>query len=375
MPENSKQDELRRWLDMHELRSLHDLFAANDIDLDVLPELSDADLKELGLSLGQRRRLLKALREVSSQASEGSVRGRPHPYQKRAERRQLTIMFVDLAGSTAMSTRLDPEEMGEVIRSYQNTVAGDIARFDGHLAKFMGDGVLAYFGWPAAHEDEAERAIRAGLAIVGSVARLQNAQHEELAARVGIATGLVVVGELVGEGAAQEEAVVGDTPNLAARLQELAISGQVLVSEQTYRLAQAGFIFRDLGNKDLKGIARPTRVFAVSGERDARSRFEGRSGGRPGSLFGRDQELALLCEHWSQALSGEGQAVLLSGEAGIGKSRLAHGLVDAIKDYKHFQLRYQCSPYYRDSALWPVVQQLRQAAQNRSGRFGRCQAG
>ena len=271
-------------------------------------------------------------------------------------------MFVDLVGSTAMSTRLDPEEMGEVIRLYQNTVAGEIGRLDGHLAKFMGDGVLAYFGWPTAHEDEAERAIRVGLSIVGSVARLQNAQQLQLAARVGIATGLVVVGDLIGEGAAQEEAVVGDTPNLAARLQERAGSGEVVVSEQTWRLARDAFSYRDLGDHTLKGIDKPVRIFSVAGERAGHSRFEVRSDRQDGSLFGRERELASLREQWSQAVRGEAKAVLLLGEAGIGKSRLIQALVDAIEE-PCFQIRYFCSPYHRDSPLFPVVQQLRYAAQ------------
>jgi class 3 adenylate cyclase/tetratricopeptide (TPR) repeat protein len=360
VPEFSKPEKLRMWLEAHELASLNALLTENDVDLELLPELTDADLKELGLSLGQRRRLTKALRRTPSQEKQTDLKSQASSHSNRAERRQLTVMFVDLVGSTAMSTRLDPEEMGEVIRLYQNTVAGEIARFEGHLAKFMGDGVLAYFGWPTAHEDEAERAIRVALAIVNSVARLQNVQQLELAARVGIATGLVVVGDLIGEGAAQEEVVVGDTPNLANRLQALARSGEITVSEQTYRLAQDAFSFRDLGNHELKGMGRPTRVFAVIGERAGHSRFEVRSGGRPGSLFGREQELGLLCEQWSQAVTGEGQGVLLLGEAGIGKSRLIQALVDAIGE-KHFQIRYQCSPYYRDSPLFPVVQQLRHA--------------
>ena len=362
MPEFSKPEKLRMWLEAHELASLNALLVANDVDLEVLPELTEADLKELGLSLGQRRRLMRALRQAPSQEKQTDPKSQASSLPNRAERRQLTVMFVDLVGSTAMSTRLDPEEMGEVIRLYQNTVAGEIARFEGHLAKFMGDGVLAYFGWPTAHEDEAERAIRVGLAIVSSVARLQNLQQVELAARVGIATGLVVVGDLIGEGAAQEEAVVGDTPNLANRLQALAGSGEITVSEQTYRLAQDAFSFRDLGNHDLKGMGKPTRVFAVIGERAGHSRFEVRTGGRPGSLFGREQELGLLREQWSQAVAGEGQGVLLLGEAGIGKSRLIQALVDAIEE-QHFPIRYQCSPYYRDSPLFPVVQQLRHAMQ------------
>jgi len=357
-----RPEKLRSWLEVHELASLHDLFIANDVDLEILPELTDADLKELGLSLGQRRRLIKALRQSSSPDTGADSNSRESSPSQRAERRQLTVMFVDLVGSTAMSTRLDPEEMGEVMRLYQNTVAREIARLDGHLAKFMGDGVLAYFGWPTAHEDEAERAIRVGLSIVSSVARLQTAQQLPLAARVGIATGLVVVGDLIGEGAAQEETVVGDTPNLAARLQELARSGEVTVTEQTWQLAQDAFAFRDLGNRELKGIPTPTRIFAVTSERVRQSRFEVRSRGRPGSMFGREQELGSLREQWSQAASGEGKAVLLLGEAGIGKSRLIQALSDAIEQ-PCFQIRYQCSPYYQDSPLFPVVQQLRHAAQ------------
>jgi class 3 adenylate cyclase/tetratricopeptide (TPR) repeat protein len=362
VPEFSKDEKLRMWLEVHELASLNAVLTANDVDLEILSELTDADLKELGLSFGQRRRLMKALRQTPSQEKQTDPKSQASSLSNRAERRQLTIMFVDLVDSTAMSTRLDPEEMGEVIRLYQNTVAGEIARFDGHLAKFMGDGILAYFGWPTAHEDEAERAIRVGLAIVSSVARLQNVQQLDLAARVGIATGLVVVGDLIGEGAAQEEAVVGDTPNLANRLQTLACSGEITVSEQTYRLAQDAFLFRDLGNHELKGMGKPTRVFAVIGERARFSRFEARPDGRARSLFGREQELGVLCEQWSQAVTGEAQGVLLLGEAGIGKSRLIQALVDAIED-QHFQIRYQCSPYYRDSPLFPVVQQLRYATQ------------
>ena len=362
MHEIPRPEKLRNWLDAHELSSLHDLFLANDVDLEILPELTDADLKELGLSLGQRRRVMKALRQAPSPDTGTDFKSGESSPSQRAERRQLTVMFVDLVGSTAMSACLDPEEMGEVIRLYQNTVAGEIACLDGHLAKFMGDGVLAYFGWPTAHEDEAERAVRVGLSIVNSVAQLQTAQNSPLAARVGIATGLVVVGDLIGEGAAQEEAVVGDTPNLAARLQEVAHSGEVIVSERTWRLAQDAFAFRDLGKRELKGIAKPTRIFAVTHERVRQSRFEVRSRGRLGSMFGRDQELGSLREQWSQAVAGEGKAVLLLGEAGIGKSRLIRALADSIEQ-ACFQIRYQCSPYYQDSPLFPVVQQLRHAAQ------------
>ena len=240
------------------------------------------------------------------------------------------MAFVDLVGSTALSGRLDPEDMREVLRTYQNTVTGEIARVDGHVAKLMGDGVLAYFGWPRADEDEAERAVRAGLAIVEAVGRLASPDGEPLAARVGIATGLVVVGDLIGEGAAREEAVVGETPNLAARLQEAATPGAVVIADGTRRLLGEMFELRELGSTRLKGFVHPVGGFLVLGERPAGSRFEARRSGRPLPMVGRDQELALVFERWRQAAAGEGQAVLLVGEAGIGKSRLVQAVLEAV---------------------------------------------
>src|SRR4051812_26075679 len=271
-------------------------------------------------------------------------------------------MFVDLVGSTALSGRLDPEEMREVLRAYQNTVTGEIARVDGHVAKLMGDGVLAYFGWPRAHEDDAERAVRAGLAIAAAVARLADPAGGPLAARVGIATGLVVVGDLVGEGAAQEEAVVGETPNLAARLQEVAESGAVVMEDGTRRLLGEVFDLHPLGPVPLKGFAGPMAAFRVVGERPSDSRFEARRPGLPAPMVGRDQELALVLERWRQARDGEGQAVLLVGEAGIGKSRLVRAVLDAVAGEEHTALRYQCSPHHTGPALWPVIRQLTFAA-------------
>ena len=260
-------------------------------------------------------------------------------------------MFVDLVGSTALSARLDPEDMRDVIRGYQNAVAGEITRFEGNVAKFMGDGVLAYFGYPRAHEDEAERAVRAGLAITGAIGRLSNPSGEALSARVGIATGLVVVGDLVGEGTAQEQAVIGDTPNLGARLQGVAAPGQVVISDATRRLVGESFELRALGDRRLKGLAKPVMAFAVTGERPVESRFEAMSGPSLLPMVGRDQELALLLERWALAKSGEGQGVLLVGEAGIGKSRISRALLDALAGEPHFRVRYQCSPYHTDSAL------------------------
>ena len=244
-------------------------------------------------------------------------------------------------------------------------MAGEVTRLEGLVAKLMGDGVLAYFGWPRAHEDDAERSVRAGLAIVAAVARLTGG-GEALACRVGIATGLVVVGDLVGEGAAQEEAVVGDTPNLAARLQSIAEPGQVVVAEGTRRLLGDLFVLRALAPKALKGIGAAVAAFAVLGERAVASRFEARSGSLQ-PIVGRDQELALLLERWAQARVGEGQAVLLVGEAGVGKSRISRALQDALAEESHVLIRYQCSPYHAGSALWPVIQQLEHAARFTSG--------
>jgi class 3 adenylate cyclase/predicted ATPase len=279
-----------------------------------------------------------------------------------AERRQLTVMFVDLVGSTALSSRLDPEDMGAILHVYQNTVAGEIARVQGHVAKLMGDGVLAYFGWPRAGEDDAEHSVRAGLAIVAAVGRLFNPAREPLSARVGIATGLVVVGDLVGEGAAREEAVVGETPNLAARLQEVAAPGAVVIANSTRRLLGEVFELRQLGSIQLKGFVQTVSSFQVLGERSAGSRFEARRSGKELPMVGRDQELALVLERWSRAVVGEGQALILVGEAGIGKSRLIQAALGAVAESEHVAVRCQCSPHHTGTALWPAIQQLGFAA-------------
>ena len=272
-----RQDrDVAAWLRELGLERYAPAFLDAEITPEALPELTDADLRELGLPLGPRKVLLKAIRALAGPPpppvgiKEEAAPWRAPTAPSQAERRQLTVMFVDLVGSTALSTRLDPEEMREVIQAYQTTVAAEITRLDGHVAKFMGDGVLAYFGWPVAHEDEPERAVRAGLAATAAVARLTAPGGEPLAARVGIATGLVVVGDLIGEGAAQEEAVVGETPNLAARLQALAEPGAVVVAGATRRLLGQLFDFADLGARELPGLCRPGR--GVSGDRRADSR-------------------------------------------------------------------------------------------------------
>jgi class 3 adenylate cyclase len=351
------------WLRGIGLAQYGELFRANDMDVKLLHRLTSDDLKEIGVvSFGHRKKLLEAIATLDAAPevlSSPPVGATPAPG---AERRHLTVMFVDLVGSTAMSTQLDPEDMREVIRAYQNAVAGEITRFEGHVAKFMGDGVLAYFGWPRAHEDDAERAVRAGLAIIHAISQLRTPAAKTLLTRIGVASGLVVVGDLVGEGAAQEQAVVGDTPNLAAWLQGAGEPGMVVIADETRHLVGDLFLLRALGRQTFKGIQEPTPAFAVISERTLESRFAARQAGGIAPIVGRDQELALLIERWRQAQIGEGQMVLLSGEAGIGKSRVTEALIEAAAAGPHFLLRHQCSPYHGDSALYPVIQQLVHAA-------------
>jgi class 3 adenylate cyclase len=279
-----------------------------------------------------------------------------------AERRQLTVMFCDLVGSTALSARLDPEELREVIGAYHRGVADTVGRYDGFVAKYMGDGVLVYFGYPHAHEDDAGRAVRAGLDLPMAVSRLTAADGTALAVRVGIATGRVVVGDLIGEGAAREQAVVGETPNLAARLQALAGPNEIVIGPGTQRLVAGLFDLADLGFNELKGFGDKVQAWRVRGESRAESRFAARSAAGLTPLIGRRSELSMLLDRFEQAKDGEGQVVLLSGEPGIGKSRLAHALLEQSADTPHTRLRYYCSPYHVNSALHPIIEQLERAA-------------
>ena len=338
-------------------------FRENEIEADVLPELTETDLEKLGLPLGPRKRILKAIANLgdADKASTANL-ARPSP-EDAAERRQLTVMFCDLAGSTALSARLDPEDMRQVIRAYQDACSGVVARYDGFIAKFMGDGILAYFGFPHAHEDDAERAVRAGLEIADVVGALETRAATKLQVRIGIATGLVVVGDLVGRGAAQEQAVVGDTPNLAARLQALAEPDSVVVAAATRRLLGDRFRLRNLGHHAVKGLAEPVEAWMAEGVSSSENRFEAAHTARLTGFVGREPESALLRERQQRAWQGEGQIALISGEAGIGKSCFSAWLAEQVAEQPHTRLRYQCSPYHRDSALHPFVQQLERAAQ------------
>ena len=358
------------WLRELGLERYEQAFRENDITSTVLPELTDQDLKDLGVSLGHRRLLLKAIRALADDRagqrpaeSAHAPDTPPEPVPRsEAERRQLTVLFCDLVGSTELSARLDPEDMGAVIRGYQQCCAEVVERWGGHVAKYMGDGVLAYFGWPQAHEDEAERAVRAGLALIDALAGVETPAGEPLAARVGIATGLVMVGELIGEGAAREEAVVGETPNLAARLQTLAAPGSVVISQVTRRLVGGLFDLADLGPVRGKGFAAPLIAWRVASESQTEGRFEARQTAGLTPLVGRDEEIALLLRRWQQAKDGEGHVVLMSGEPGIGKSRLVRELRARLKDEPHIPLFYQCSPYHTTSPLHPLIEQLERAA-------------
>src|SRR5271163_3745382 len=351
------------WLRGLGLQQYEALFRESDIDPEVLPELTDQHLKDLGVSFGHRLKMLRAIREMARDAPIATPPAAPEPTSTdAAERRQLTVMFCDLAGSTAMSARLDPEDMREVISAYHRCCAELIGRNGGFIAKYMGDGVLAYFGYPQAHEHDAERAVQAGLAIVEAAPKLVTAASSPLHVRIGIATGLVVVGDLIGSGEAQERGVIGDTPNLAARLQAIAEPDMVVIAEGTRRLLGNLFELEDLGAKVLKGISRPTRAWVALRPSSAESRFEALHATGLTALVGREEEFDLLLRRWSTAKSGEGQVVLLSGEAGIGKSRLTAALLERLGGEPHTRLRYFCSPQHTDSAFYPIIGHMERAA-------------
>ena len=353
------------WLESFGLGRYAEAFERGDIDWEILPELDHETLKDLGVeSPGDRLRILKAIKTLTPGAGRNQPLSRPPgppPTPSRAERRQLTVLFCDMVGSTALSERLDPEDMREIMTTYQNLAAGVISRFEGHVARLMGDGVLAYFGWPQAHEDDAERAVRAGLELVDAVGELA-VDGTELAVRVGIATGQVVVGDLIGEGAAQEHAVVGRTPNLAARLQEVAQPASVVIAASTRQLLGGLFELADLGKQQLKGLAEPLHAYRIEGEIRDQGRFEALHGRSPLPLIGREHELGLMVERWELARHGEGQAVLVAGEPGIGKSRLVQALLDRIEDEPHTRIRCYSSHYLNNTALHPIVGALERAA-------------
>ena len=354
--------EVRKWLEAIDLAQYADAFEANDLDSDLLGQVDDQVLKDIGVSsAGHRLRIRNAIAKLGTRVKNESTHAPlTAAGETSAERRQVTVMFSDLVGSTALSARMDPEDLREIISAYQKCVAETVARFTGYVAKYMGDGVLIYFGYPQAHEDDAERAVRAGLDLVAAVGALKT--HVPLQTRVGIATGLVVVGDLIGSGPSQEQAIVGETPNLAARLQGIAEPNAVVIAENTRKLVGSLFELEDLGAQNLKGIEGPVRAWAALRVSSAEGRFDALHATGLTELVGREEELELLLRRWSKAKTGEGQVVLLSGEPGIGKSRLTAALLERLAAEPHTRLRYFCSPQHTDSAFYPIIGQMERAA-------------
>ena len=354
--------QIAEWLEKLGMSEYAQRFAENGIDFSVLAHLTDQDLKDIGVLLGHRRKMLAAITEITGTAPAAPAptpASEPKPHDT-GERRQVTVMFSDLVGSTALSARMDPEDLREVISAYQKCVAKTVQRFGGFVAKYMGDGVLVYFGYPQAHEDDAERAVRAGLELIQSVGGLKS--RAPLQTRVGIATGLVVVGDLIGSGEAQERGIIGETPNLAARMQGVAEPNTVVIAESTRRLLGNLFDLQDLGAQELKGTGGPVKAWATLRPASVESRFEALHASGLTELVGREEERELLLRRWSKAKTGEGQVVFLSGEAGIGKSRLTAALLERLANDPHIRLRYFCSPQHTDSALYSIIGQMERAA-------------
>ena len=346
---------IEQWLDDLGLSQYAEAFLRHGIDMDVLRDLNSSDLAELHVNLGDRKRIMRAAALPWRPTRSDELPG--------AERRHMTVMFCDLVGSTALSTQLDPEDLREIIRRYQACCEEIIKSFSGWISRYMGDGILIHFGFPVAHELDAERAVRAGLAIVGAVSRLEVNPGTYLQARVGIATGEVVAGDVIGEGPSKEQMVVGETINLASRLQDVANPGSVVISASTQRLVHSFFRLSPLGHQTLKGFRVPVLAWKVEDELGVQDRFEARHAAmNVSSLVGRKSELDRLWQRWEKTRTGQGQVVFLAGEAGIGKSRLVHAFRKRLNDEAHLSVRNYCSPHYQNTALFPVVRQLEESA-------------
>src|SRR6516162_3516590 len=354
------------WLEKLGLSEYAQRFAENDIDFTILGDLTDQDLEKIGIaSLGHRRKLLRAIANLETIEKGTPAVGVASPAAPlppdAAERRQVTVMFSDLVGSMALSAHMDQQDLRGIIFAYQKCVTETVHSFDGFVARYMGDGVLVYFGYPLAHEDDAERAVQAGLETIAAVSALKT--RAVLQTRVGIATGVVVVGDLIGSGETQERSIVGKTPNLAARLQRIAEPNTVVICDSTRRRLGNLFELKDLGPRnDLKGLGQAVRAWAALRASSVASRFEALHASGMTALVGREEEFELLRRRWERAKNGEGQVVLLSGEAGIGKSRLTAALLEGLVAEPHTRLRYFCSPQQRDSALYPIIGQMERAA-------------
>jgi class 3 adenylate cyclase/predicted ATPase len=360
--------DIAEWLGRQGLGQYAQTFAENHIDYSVLPDLTEDDLEKLGISLGHRKKLLRAIdavwgtrqaRDTTKVARTGAEATSPVQHRE-AEFRQITVMFCDLVGSTQLSEKLDPEDLQRIIDSYRRECSTAIRRYGGEVARYLGDGVLAFFGWPYAHEDDAPRAVHAALEIVSVVTKIS--ESVTLACRVGVCSGPVVVGEIRNSTASWSMDAVGETPNIAARLQTLAEPDTVLISESTRRLVSATFDLQGLGPQALKGITEPVRAYRVLAAKSAGSRFEAAHAGTLTPLVGRSSELRLLLDRWEKVKEGDGQVILLSGIPGVGKSRLLHELKSHVEEEPHILLHHQCSPYHNQSAFHPVIEQIEQAA-------------
>ena len=353
--------DIELWLKGIGLEKYAEVFARHDIDLDVVPSLSEQDLEQLGLSLGHRRKFLAAVAKLCTGGTQTTDRSAqadvPRPEAASVERRQVTVVFSDLVGSTALAAELDPEDMDRLLQEYRKVCAAVIGRYEGHVAQYLGDGIVAFFGFPAAQEHAAERAVRAGREIAAVVGRLKRPDGEALQSRIGIATGLVAAGTA---GVPGEQTVVGDAPNLAARLQSFAEPGCVLVGPATHRLTEAFFEYQFVGEHEVKGYREPVPMWKVVGESTIESRFISARTAGADLMLGRERETAFLADAWQRATNGKGHVVVLSGEAGIGKSRLLEALVEHVRDTPHRLLRAQCSPYHGNTVLYPILQLLRQ---------------
>jgi predicted ATPase/class 3 adenylate cyclase len=353
---------IAEWLASIGLGEYAQRFVEAAIDLSVLRDLTEEDLQRLDVPLGHRRKLMRAIADLDGVAPVPAETAAEPASRDDGERRHLTVMFCDLAGVAALSEQLDPEEMWRVIASYRACIGEVISRYDGTIARYLGDGVLTYFGYPRAQEDDAEQAVRAALALVDAIANLRTNIDAALQARIGIATGTVVVQQLLIDETPVEQAVVGVTPNLAARLQALAEPGTVLICPNTRRLIGGHFDYRDVGPVALKGWAEPVPVWQVLGTSGVASRFEAMHKAKLPPLFGREEEIELLLRRWRHATQEEGRVVVLTGEPGIGKSHIALALEERLQSEPHIALRYFCSAHHTSSALFPFIGQLERAA-------------
>jgi class 3 adenylate cyclase/predicted ATPase len=361
--------DLAEWLARHGLDQYAQTFAENNIDYSVLPDLTEGDLEKLGVSLGHRKKLLRAIEALVAPRPTGTTTvvlnvaevSPAFVHHREAEFRQITVMFCDLVGSTQLSEKLDPEDLQKLIDAYRRECSTAIRRYGGEVARYFGDGVMAFFGWPRAHEDDAVRAVHAALEIVSGVTKISG--PVTLACRLGVCSGPVVVGEMANSTSSWSMDAVGETPNIAARLQTLAATNTVLIADSTRRLVSATFDLEDLGPQELKGITEPVPVYRVIAAKNTASRFEAAHTGSLTPLVGRSSELSLLLDRWRKVKEGDGQVILLSGIPGVGKSRLLHELRSHIQHEPHILLNHQCSPYHSQSAFFPVIEQIEKAAQ------------